>query len=275
MDVSGIVRLAFIEANRTHDSLGRSGIKKTKQNRFGDLAVRGDFECEEAVIETCRKHKLPVTIVSEEHGIVRLAKNPKYLGILDGIDGSSNYIKGFGKKRYGTIFSVFGGADPKYSDWLCGGTFEHSPVPRLLFAEKGKGAFLNGKRVFCSGETVPLRNRLLVDGSGKYDFSPVIERTFIKPLRTLKLSGLRPTQASYIDVASGKADAFLQCTRKSNLEIAGMYGVIREAGGVTVSLDGKELGGRKYFSFGQKEFLPIIVAATTELARRIIGKINE
>ena len=77
---------------------------------------------------------------------------------------------------------------------------------------------------------------------------------------------------SYLRLLLGEADLVLECTRKGNLEIATAYGLITEAGGVMVTADGEDLGKQRYFEYGQREeeFLPVITAATKELALGLI-----
>ena len=48
------------------------------------------------------------------------------------------------------------------------------------------------------------------------------------------------------------------------------YGIIKEAGGVMVDIDGKDIGTKKFLEWGQKEALPVISAANIDLAWQVI-----
>lgn len=45
----------------------------------------------------------------------------------------------------------------------------------------------------------------------------------------------------YVDLAQGKVDLVLECTRKRNLEIAVAFGLINETNGIIVTIDGKSI----------------------------------
>lgn len=76
-------------------------------------------------------------------------------------------------------------------------------------------------------------------------------------------------------VAEGLADFALECTRKGNLEIAAAYGLIKEAGGAMVDLEGNDISDQKYLVFGTKENVPIITAATAKLAQKLVIFLKE
>ena len=78
----------------------------------------------------------------------------------------------------------------------------------------------------------------------------------------------------YVDLASGNADLILECTRKGNLEMAAAYGLITEAGGVMVTSDGFSIKNKRYLELGQKDYLPIVIASTIELAKELLDKLK-
>ena len=106
------------------------------------------------------------------------------------------------------------------------------------------------------------------------EYFEVNRETFSKKLKGFNTHYGGSSAVYYADVASGAADLALECTRKNNLEIAIAYGLEMEAGAVMVGLDGASLGDKKYLEFGQKEKVPIITAATRELAERLLEHIK-
>ena len=77
------------KAYQIHQELGVTGEELVQKNQFGETALKVDIEIEKAIIEVLRKAGIPIRIISEEHGITEIGNNPIYLGVLDGLDGSS------------------------------------------------------------------------------------------------------------------------------------------------------------------------------------------
>lgn len=270
---------ALSKAFEMHKLLGESGEELVQKNQFGDVALRADIECEQAVLDFLKNAGIPIRVISEEHGTVDVLKNPKYLGILDGLDGSGVYKAERGSGRYGTMFGIFDKTDPAYSDYLVSGIMEHS-TGKLFIATKNGGAL-----VIQNGEVTPIHpsGQIALDRDVKINIDEWFEvnkKTFSEKLQGFKTRANSPSNPDascecYIDVASGSADLTLECTRKRNLEIAIAYGLIKEAGGVMVDMNGDDLADKKYLEFGQTEKLPIITAATQELAEDLLRHIKE
>jgi len=260
---------ALFRAFKIHEALGAQGEELVKKNQFGDTALRIDVACEAEILNALREAKFPIRVNSEEHGITEIVANPIYLGSLDGLDGTHRYKNERGKGRYGTMFNIFNGVDPTYDDYVFSGVMEHS-TKRLFFAVKEKGSFLleeGSTKPICCADTRFLNRdaRIYVD-----EYFDINRKTFSEKLQGFNIKYLLASCVYYVDVASGEADLALECTRKGNLEIAVAYGLIKEAGGVMVTCDGKSIGDRKYLEFGQSTHIPVITAATGELAINLL-----
>jgi len=271
--LQGIVIEGLQRALLVHDQLGAAGEEPVRKNEFGDTALRVDVACEKAILDFLRETRIPIRVISEEHGQVDIGEHPRYVGILDGLDGSSAYKKERGRARYGTMFGIFNGLDPKYRDYVASGIMEQ-PTQRLFFARKGRGAFVATGNIHTpihsSGRThLDTETRIYID-----EYFKINRETFSDKLRTVRLKpeafSSESSAVYYADVACGAADLALECTRKNNLEIAVAYGLEREAGAVMVDLEGVDIGDKKYLEFGQQEKIPIITAATRELAKNLI-----
>ncbi|USG67118.1 inositol monophosphatase [Brevibacillus ruminantium] len=102
-----------------------------------DVKLPEDKESERRIIEVLHRHFPEHTIFSEEIGMVE--RNEDYLWIVDPLDGTNNYFIGF------PYFSISLALQHK-GDVILGVVY--NPVAGQMFwAEKGKGAFLNGKRL--------------------------------------------------------------------------------------------------------------------------------
>lgn len=268
-----VVIEALRRAFKVHESLGELGEEMVKKNQFEEMALKIDIEAEKAVLDYLKEINFPIRVISEEHGITEIG-NPRYLGVLDGLDGSAMYKEGRGRKRYGTMFGIFNTLDPTYGDYLSSGIMEHGTA-RLCVASKERGiSVMRGKTatpVHSSGRISLDHNvRIYVDENFEIN-----KKTFLKKLKGFKTRCLSSSAAHYFDVASGAADLALECTRKGNLEIAIAYGLLSEAGGVIIDTNGDNLKDKKYREFGQKEHAPVIAAATKELAKNLLGHIKK
>lgn len=272
---------ALQNAFATHNSLGKQGLEVVHKNQLGETVLRGDIACEEAVLGVLEKYGLPIVVHSEEHGIKQVGDKPRYLGVLDGIDGSGVYKNEFGKGRYATMFGIFSNIDPRYKDYLFSGIIEHA-TKRLFYAVKRKGAF-----VLENGQTKPIHCRdtkgldpetmkILADSDFDKIFQVNVVGSITERLAGFDITTLHVIAAHHSSLVNGEADAVIDSTRKRNLEIATSFGLISEAGGAMVTLDGISLGNKKYLEFGQGqgEYIPVISAATGPLARRLVERIS-
>ena len=275
--LESLVRQCLRAALSVHDSLGEAGEVLVKKNQFGETALRVDIECEQAILNVLEEMRVPIRVISEEHGQVDITANPCYLGILDGLDGSNVYKKSQGRGRYATMFGIFDALDPRYEDYLVSGIMELQ-AKRLYMAQKTDGAYVieDSKKmpIHVSG-TISLGpdTRIYID-----EYWDINKRIFSEALHNFKPADRNFSSGSsaihYADVAVGAADLALECTRKNNLEIAIAYGLIKEAGGVMIDLTGEPIGDKKYLTFGQKEHLPIVTAATRALADAVLKRVR-
>ena len=275
-----VVRELGDDGRKEIDAKAESGINRGKKVLVADLRA------EEAVIETLKQHKLPIRMISEEHGEFDLSPNPQYLGILDGLDGSNLYRDKGKEARVGTMFGIFEGLNPSYDDYLYSGIIEH-PDGRLFFAEKGQGAFIYtpAKEKEERGRTEAIKASKIetIEGAEIYiDVGRKYNREFfVDKMKELQWKSLRSLSVHHMNITSGNAHLSLDCTGKRNLELAVSYGLHKQAGAVMVTMDGRTIGQRKYLEFGQGkdeegnyENIPVITACTQELARALIQYLN-
>lgn len=267
-DVKKIGIAALLNAYKTHERLGKEGTEDVQKNQYGDTAMKGDIQAEEAVLQVLSENHFPILVISEEHGKTEVEKNPKYLGVLDGIDGSSWYKRAQGVGRYATMFGIFENLDPQYSDYLFSGIMEHASK-KLYFAVKGRGAFVlnintNVETRIHTWDQALLNKSTRIHVDQYWDFNKALYMSKLTGYTVLPYEGC--SAFHYADVAEGLADLTLECTRKGTLEIATAYGLIREAGGAMVDIHGEDLGSKKYLTFGQTDHSAVITAATKILA---------
>lgn len=273
---AGIVSLlkAYESLSRLKEN-DRGKNKIGENNQYNDESLVGDIECEKAVIETLQNFASnrgeSVNIFSEEHA-PEYPDNPSYTAVLDGIDGSKWYTED--RPGYGTLLGINDGDNPKYGDYLFSGIMDHAEG-RMIFAVKGKGAFVmdehgNIRKIqIAHREQLDKNNRLRVDDG----FESGLDLEKLKDYYGAALYDLC-TAAHYIDFALGNVDGLIEATRKGNLEIGALYGLVTELGGVMGTVEEKrfeDIGNRHFRTFGQERetHLPIISAVSHELAQEI------
>jgi len=271
-DIERIGIDALLAAFHCHESLGANGIEMVQKNQFGDMAMHGDIEAENAVLDSLKHHPLPLVIRSEEHGDIKIGDNPSYFGVLDGIDGSAWYKSERGIGRYGTLLGIYMGTDPLYKDYLFCGIMEHT-TKRLLYGVKDKGSFVYD---LVSKTTTPIHTsptRVLNTQTTIHidQYWEINKKTFLSPLKGYHILDYHLcSSVHYANIALGSSDLALECTRKNNLEIAAVFGLIHEAGGIIVTHDGKDLSDLPYKTFGQSSYVPVITAASKTLADQTV-----
>lgn len=155
-------------------------------NTFGDMVMKIDYECEEAVIDAFRglseRFDVGFSVVSEEHGSFIIGSNPAYTLFVDGFDGSSKYKQTEGNSRGGPMMAVYLGVNPRFDDYLVAGIADLQ-LRQMVVAVRGEGVMLyaNGAQhlVRTSGaRSLNAKTRIYIDeGVGIYDpqfFWPVV-----------------------------------------------------------------------------------------------------
>ena len=121
---------------------------ETKSSSF-DLLTRADKEAEAAVVKLIKKHFPAHNFLAEENTYEKT--NSEYTWIIDPLDGTNNFASGM------PIFcsSV---ALARNKSVIAGAIFDVSRN-ELFYAAKGRGAFLNGKRIKVSSVNTLPRKR--------------------------------------------------------------------------------------------------------------------
>lgn len=146
-----------------------------------------------------------------------------YCFIIDPIDGTTDFIKGY---QHSAI-SVGLAKDKE----LIIGVVLDPDLNNLFYAEKGKGAYLNGKRIHVSD--CGIDESLVLFGTSPYNHElahktfELTEKIFYKAIE-IRRSGCASLDICY--VASGKADLYYEMILRP-WDWAGGYVVLKEAGG--------------------------------------------
>ncbi len=206
----------------------------SKRGVAKEITIKYDKGSDKIIVNEIIKKYQNHNLLTEESGFID--KKSDFTWIIDSLDGSSNFA-------VGNPFFAVSIALMKGNELVLG--VINAPILKEIFvAEKGKGAFLNGKRIHVSG-TNELSNSYFVccEGGDKtnariakinYIFHPLI-----KDLRKLGSAALEGAW-----VACGRAEVYIT-PNISPWDIAAAVLLVEEAGGKVTDFKGNEWQPKK------------------------------
>ncbi len=197
-----------------------------------DFVTEVDKAAEETIIDTILAAYPSHGILGEETGTSRGNPNSEFVWIIDPLDGTTNFIHGFpvyavsialawrGQVQQAVVY------DPTRND--------------LFYASKGKGAYLNDRRLRVS-KRIKLSDCLIGTGFPFRRGDDV--KRYIDMFESVmtQCAGLRRPGAASLDlcyVAAGYYDAFFE-TGLSPWDVAAGSLIITEAGGLVGNFTGE------------------------------------
>jgi myo-inositol-1(or 4)-monophosphatase len=202
-----------------------------KKGEETNLVTEIDKQSEALIINKIRQHFPTHDILGEESGIHDAQSD--YRWIIDPLDGTTNYTHGM------PIFCVSIGIE--YKGGIIAGAIYDPTSDEMFTAEKGKGAFLNGKKIRVSSHET-LINSLLVTGfpyNVKENPGNVIEHFvhFLPVAQGIRRLGSAALDMAYI--ACGRLDGYWEVFLNPWDKAAGIL-LVREAGGMVTTFTGNE-----------------------------------
>jgi myo-inositol-1(or 4)-monophosphatase len=217
-----------------------SGGLQVRSKQANDFVTEVDRAAEAAIIDAVQKSYPEHAILGEESGAIGPQSGPasesgkrEYRWIIDPLDGTTNFIHGF--PQYCVSIGV------EHQGSLAHGVVYDPSRNELFTASKGRGAFLNDRRIRVS-KCLKLQDALI--GTG-FPFKELTRADlYLKQLRALmeKSSGVRRAGAAALDlayVACGRLDAFWELGLMPWDMAAGVL-LIQEAGGLVGDLNGDQ-----------------------------------
>jgi myo-inositol-1(or 4)-monophosphatase len=231
-----MLNIAVRAARRAGSIINRAALEggslQVRSKQANDFVTEVDRAAEAAIIEAVRKSYPEHAILGEESGAIESAKQ-EYRWIIDPLDGTTNFIHGF--PHYCVSIGV------EHRGLLTHGVVYDPGRNELFTASKGRGAFLNDRRIRVS-KCLKLQDALI--GTG-FPFKELTRADlYLKQLRALmeKSSGVRRAGAAALDlayVACGRLDAFWELGLSPWDMAAGVL-LIQEAGGLVGDLEGNQ-----------------------------------
>lgn len=125
-----ILKLAFSSNSATEVS---------KSSDYYDVVSKADIDSETVILKILQKKIPEINILSEEKGLIN--NNSKDTIVVDPLDGSSNFLLGLPHFSISLVHLHLG--EPIAS-------VVYNPIlNKMYFAEKGKGVFLNNKKLLA------------------------------------------------------------------------------------------------------------------------------
>jgi myo-inositol-1(or 4)-monophosphatase len=205
---------------------------RISQKQVNDFVTEVDHASEQAIIETLLTAYPGHGILAEESGQEHGAKDSEFVWIIDPLDGTTNFIHGFPVYCVSIALAVKGKVEQAVI---------YDPTRNDLFtATKGRGAFLNDRRLRVSKRT-RLQESLISTG-----FPFRAGDNFPSYLAMMgdvmqRSAGLRRPGAAALDlayVAAGFTDGFFE-TGLQPWDVAAGSLLVTEAGGLIGNFSGE------------------------------------
>ena len=186
-----------------------------------------DKIAEDTAVDTIKKSKISVNLLSEEIGFID--KKSKYTIVLDPVDGTRNLYRGI------PFYSVSLGVGTSALSDVSYGIVKNIATGDIFIAEKGHGAFLNNKQFVVPD--VPATDLLLSLTLGKNIDTVTHELSQKNVIRSLGSASLEMCM-----VATGALDGYIVGREFMRVtDIAASTLILREAGGKVVNFLGSPL----------------------------------
>ena len=228
------LNIAIKAARRAGQLINRASLDvdllKVTAKQQSDFVTEVDKMAEAAIIEVLREAYPNYGILAEESGTTA-GKQAEYQWIIDPLDGTTNFIHGFPQYAISIALAHNGQVvqavvfDPERNE--------------LFTASKGRGAFLNERRIRVTKRT-KLEEALIGTGFPYRIFDHVDTYLAIFKELTQKTAGMRRPGAASLDlswVACGRLDGFWEFGL-SPWDMAAGALIITEAGGLVSDLAG-------------------------------------
>lgn len=237
MAQSALLTIMTAAARKAARSLKRDfgEVENLQVSRKGpaDFVSAADKRAEKAIYEELIKSRPSYSFLMEESGEVE-GTDGQHRWIIDPLDGTTNFLHSI------PMFAISIGLER--NGQMVGGVIYNPITDELFTAERGKGAFLNNRRLRVSGR-VHLADAVAVTGikqttNARNDATTISEVSAINAAS----SGVRRTGSAALDlayVAAGRFDAMWERDLAPWDIAAGML-MVREAGGLVTDLNNKD-----------------------------------
>jgi len=218
------IKSTLFEALKKAGSIAREAIHAPKEVQIKaeySIVTQTDMECDRVIVETIRREFPDHAFLTEESPA---SGHSSSRWIIDPIDGTTNFAHGYPVSCVSIAFEY-------ESQVLMGGILDPFR-DELFFAEKNRGAFMNGKPIRVSA--VSKLTEALISTGFPYDTRQHVDEYLAVFKQFLLASqGVRRAGAAALDlcyVACGRFDAYYEKNLQPWDKAAGLL-IVEEAGG--------------------------------------------
>jgi myo-inositol-1(or 4)-monophosphatase len=232
----------------------------------GDPLREIDLTAERAIVDTLRKKEVNFTLISEESGIIKYGDNSLGCYITtDPIDGTTNLMRG--APFYATSIAV---SEQPFLRAIEAGIVADLFHGTTYTAERRLGAYRDGQRISSSSRGSVEEGVIGLD-LNSYRIKELVPKltALMAEAKHLRHFGANALELCY--VADGTIDAFIDIRGKlRTTDIAAASLIIREAGGIITTPEGKSLDAK----LDPKQKVEFVASANEEVHQRILRLIN-
>jgi len=216
------------------DNVGKIEYKGEKS-----IVTKVDLLSEKVIKETISKHFPGHSILGEETGRDK-KESSSYLWLVDPLDGTTNYAHSY------PHFAVSIALQAKGELQL--GVVYNPVREELFYAQEGRGAYLNGKKIRVSKidalEESHLVTGFVYEKTNLFEENIIHFENFLRRAQSVRRDGSAALDLCY--VACGRFDGFWELGLNA-WDIAGGIVILEEAGGLVT-----DFGGRKIDLYGEE-----------------------
>ncbi len=223
----------------THKYFKPDGIKSRLKKDNSPVTI-ADLKCEGFLLKKIKAKYPSHDILSEENGIHE--NGSEFRWIIDPIDGTKNFMRGY--PFWGTLLAV------EYKGEVVSGVISMPEIGIFVYASKGKGCYVNNKRVKVS-KIEKFNESYIIYNGLKYISKQSYYYNFIKLVSSCYYSrGFGDCHGHYF-IISGMAEILID-PMVAPYDIAATKICVEEAGGKLTDINGNSLiyGGNAVITNG-------------------------
>jgi len=232
----------------------------------GDPIRQVDLAAEKAIVNTLESFGISFTLISEESGIEEYGGRPCECYVTtDPIDGTTNLLRGIPFSATSIAISTKQTLNTVFAALVA--DLNHEVV---YTAQKGKGAFLNGKRI-TSSKLTTIDEAVIGLDLNTYRIQKIARQvtSLIENTKHIRPFGANALELCY--VADGRTDAFVDLRGKlRTTDIAAAWLMLKEAGARMVLPSGKTLNAK----LSPKQHVSFIAAGNPQIQEIILDLIR-
>ena len=216
--------LKAIKKAGKHSLINFQKVKHISYKKDKEIITNVDKECEEIIKKIIFENFPEHNYLGEETG--KKENNSEFTWIVDSIDGTMNYARGI--KLYGISIALAKGKK------IILGVVYNPFTKELFFAEKGRGAYLNNKKIIVSQISNMEHALIYITANNK------IKNNVIKVMFNIKnIRIITSTAYEICQIAAGKVEGCYKIS-KNCWGFSAACLIAQEAGAKVTNLDGSE-----------------------------------